>query len=92
MPIGIFCWMCVEAIKMKSPQNVLVQFGWFCGTAAVAFFIHLFLVHPGIYFLILRKNPFKFYANIVPAIMVAIGSCSRFQNYLCYAFKFNSFI
>jgi Na+/H+-dicarboxylate symporter len=69
--------MCVEAIKMKSPQKILTQLGWFFGTTFVAFFILLFLVHPGIYFLILRRNPFKFYANIFPAIIVAFGSCSR---------------
>jgi len=78
MPIGMFSWMCVEAIKMESPKAIVTQLAWFIGTAFVAFTVQLFILWPGIYFLIVRKNPFRFYVNILPAIVVAFGSASRF--------------
>jgi Na+/H+-dicarboxylate symporter len=84
MPLGMFSWMCVEAIKMKSPETVLTQLVWFFGTAFLAFFIHLLIILSGIYFLIVRKNPFKFYVNILPAIIVAFGSASRSVYNLSY--------
>ena len=77
MPIGIFFWMCVEAIKMKSPGSILVQLGWFFAIAFLAFFTIWFIVYPAVYFLIIRKNPYKFFVNILPAMIVAFGSGSR---------------
>ncbi len=75
----MFSWMCVEAIEMQSPKDELTQIAWFFGIAFIAFVIHLFILWPGIYFLILQKNPFRFYMNILPVIVVAFGSASRFD-------------
>jgi Na+/H+-dicarboxylate symporter len=79
MPIGMFSWMCVEAIEMQSPKDQLTQIAWFFVTTFIAFVVHLFILWPGIYFLILQKNPFRFYINMLPAIVVAFGSASRFN-------------
>ncbi|CAG2103089.1 unnamed protein product [Medioppia subpectinata] len=76
MPIGMFCWMCVEAIKMKSPEKVLVQLGWFFGTAIIGHLTIWFILYPVIYVSIVRKNPYKFLVNIIPAVIVAFGSSS----------------
>ncbi|CAG2103087.1 unnamed protein product [Medioppia subpectinata] len=76
MPIGMFCWMCVEAIKMKSPEKVLVQLGWFFGTAIIGHLTIWFILYPIIYVSIIRKNPYKFLFNIIPAVVVAFGSSS----------------
>ena len=77
MPIAMFSWMCVEAIKMKSPEKILLQLGWFAGTALFVYAIIWFVFYPAIYLLIVRKNPFKMYYNIIPAMIVAFGSSSR---------------
>ena len=63
---------------MRSPEKVLVQLGWFFATAFLAFGIVWFLIFPGIYFLLLRKNPFKMYYNIIEALIVGFGACSRY--------------
>ena len=78
MPIGMFSWMCVEAIKMKSPEQILAQLGWFFASLVVGYFIVWFLFYPGAYFLVVGKNPFKMYYNIIPAMIVAFGSSSRY--------------
>ncbi|CAG2102659.1 unnamed protein product [Medioppia subpectinata] len=66
MPIGMFCWMFVEAVKMKSPSKIIGQLGMLYITAIITFSCIWFVVYPTVYFLIVRKNPFKFYATITP--------------------------
>ena len=73
----MFSWMCVTAIKIQSPEKILIQLGWFVVTVITAFLIVWLIFYPGVYFLIVRKNPFKMYYNIIPAMIVAIGSSSR---------------
>ena len=63
---------------MKSPGQMLTQLAWFGGTVALTLTTMWLILYPGIYFLVLRKNPFKLYYNIIPAILVALGSSSRY--------------
>ncbi|CAG2118442.1 unnamed protein product, partial [Medioppia subpectinata] len=76
MPIGMFCWMTVQAIKMKSPEKILGQLGWFFGTVFLTYGSIWFIFYPTIYFLIIRKNCFKMNFNIIPAQIIAFGSSS----------------
>ena len=77
MPIGMFFWMLEVAFKMQSPQAVVYNVVWFTFTALLSFIIIWFVIYPGIYFFALRANPFRLYYNIMPALMVALGSASR---------------
>ena len=77
MPYGIFCWMCEEAIKMKSAEALINQLIWFFGAAFFCYGFHLLIFLPLFYYLVLHKNPFKFYLNIIPAIVFAFASSSR---------------
>ena len=86
MPIGMFCWMCVEAIKMKSPEKILGQLAWFFTIAIIAFAVIWLVVYPGIYFVIIRKNPFKFMANIIP-VMKRVSNTVFGVKVGCHAFK-----
>ena len=73
----MFCWMFVMAVKMRSLENILVQLGWFFGITVFAFAFIWFIAYPGVYFLVVRKNPITFYGNVYPAIIMAFGSGSR---------------
>ncbi|CAG2170541.1 unnamed protein product [Oppiella nova] len=77
MPIGMFCWMTVQAIKMKAPGKMLGQLAWFYGTVFLTYGCIWFIFYPTIYFILTRKNCFKMYFNIIPAMIVALGSSSR---------------
>lgn len=77
MPLGMFSWMCVEAIKMRSPETVIAHIGWFMATTFFIFATIWLLIWPTIYFVLLRANLFKVYYNIIPAMIVALGSLSR---------------
>ncbi|XP_054167837.1 excitatory amino acid transporter 5-like [Oppia nitens] len=76
MPIGMFFWMCDEAIKMQSPEAIIVQLVWFFGLTICALMSVWLLIIPGLYFLVVRKNPYIFMMNIMPALVVAFGSSS----------------
>ena len=77
MPIGMFFWMVDMALTMQSPQAIVYNLMWFVFTAMISFVIIWVLVYPGIYFFVLRTNPFRLYYNIMPALVVAFGSASR---------------
>ena len=51
----------------------LPQVGMYMITVLVGLFIHLFLVLPGIYFGITKKNPFVLYKHMLPAAATAFG-------------------
>lgn len=77
----MFCWMCVEAIQIKSTDALVKQLVTFYILAFVAFFSYLFVILPVIYYSVTRRNPYRFYANIVDAMFIAFGASSRCDYY-----------
>lgn len=76
MPLGMFCWMFTEALKMHSVGSVGMQLIYFISIAFGCFAFVLFGFHPLLYFLFTRQNPYPLYSRIFPAIMVAAGTTS----------------
>ena len=76
MPAGMFCWMFTEALKMHSITQVAGQLLYFYAITLAAFAIVLLLFYPLVCFLFTHQNPFRLYSHILPAILVAVGSCS----------------
>lgn len=62
---------------MEDFSVLLGQVGFYFITVLVGLFIHGSLVLPGIYFLAVRKNPYKFIAGISQALATAFGTSSR---------------
>lgn len=76
-PIGICSLI---AAKIASVDNILESFrllGMYTLTVICGLGIHLFVVLPFIYFILLRANPFKFMARMSGAIVTMIGTASR---------------
>ena len=61
---------------MHSITNVAVQLGYFFLLLTVGFCIIWLVFWPAVYFVFTRENPFLLYKQVVPAILVAIGSVS----------------
>lgn len=61
---------------MKSLDEVVGQLGMYFLTVLIALLIHGFLVLPGMYFLITRKNPYAYIANMAEALVTAFGTSS----------------
>src|SRR5699024_2937647 len=76
MPAGMFCWMFTEALKMHSFSQVAGLLINFYLVAFLAFSLLLFVFFASVYFIFTRENPFRLYSDILPAILVAFGSCS----------------
>ena len=76
MPAGMFFWMFSEALKMSSITSVAMQLIHFYTLLSVAFAFLWLVFYPTIYFLFTRKNAFRLYQSLIPAILVAFASIS----------------
>ncbi|XP_064645065.1 excitatory amino acid transporter 3-like isoform X2 [Lineus longissimus] len=75
-PVGIMFLVAAEIIKMPDPAEVLRQLGLYMATVLAGLAIHSIIVLPLIYFVCVRKNPFKYIAGVVQAMITAFGTSS----------------
>jgi len=52
------------------------QLGWFVFTVSLGVFIYQLVIMQLIYFVIIHRNPFKFYWRLVPATLTAFATAS----------------
>jgi len=64
---------------MKSPEAILVQLVLYVLTVFIGFAIIWVIIYPGVYFIIMRENPYKLYTKVIPTMIVAFSSDSRFE-------------
>ena len=76
MPIGMFCWMFGEGLKMNSISSVAFQLVYFFTLVTSAYTLWYLIFYPLVYFVFTRKNVFRFYQHLLPAILVALGTTS----------------
>ena len=77
-PIGICSLI---AAQIASMDNILKSFqllGMYTLTVICELGIHLLVVFPLIYFIVMRANPFRFMARMSGAIFTMIGTASRY--------------
>ncbi|XP_037111147.1 excitatory amino acid transporter 2b [Syngnathus acus] len=75
-PFGIACLICGKIISIKDLEVVARQLGMYMVTVIVGLIIHGAIFLPSIYFIIVRKNPFKFFLGIFQAWITALGTAS----------------
>ncbi|KAM9815549.1 excitatory amino acid transporter 2b isoform X3 [Syngnathus typhle] len=75
-PFGIACLICGKIISIKDLEVVAKQLGMYMVTVIVGLIIHGAIFLPSIYFIIVRKNPFKFFLGIFQAWITALGTAS----------------
>ncbi|XP_061533589.1 excitatory amino acid transporter 2b isoform X2 [Phycodurus eques] len=75
-PFGIACLICGKIISIKDLEVVARQLGMYMVTVIVGLIIHGAIFLPSIYFVIVRKNPFKFFLGIFQAWITALGTAS----------------
>nr|XP_027205700.1 excitatory amino acid transporter 1-like isoform X2 [Dermatophagoides pteronyssinus] len=76
MPIGMFCWMFTESLKMKSLNKMVSQLFYFYLIAIFLFLFIWFIFYPAIHFVITRNNPYRIHRGVFPSLLVAAASCS----------------
>lgn len=55
---------------------VVSQLGWFVLTVAIGVLLYQLIFMQLIYLLVLRKNPYKFYWGLTPAMLTAFATAS----------------
>ncbi|XP_076461646.1 excitatory amino acid transporter 1-like [Babylonia areolata] len=75
-PIGITFLIAGKIVEMEDFSVLLGQVGFYFITVIIGLFIHGSLVLPGLYFLAVRKNPYRFIAGISQAMATAFGTSS----------------
>lgn len=75
-PIGVLSLVAAKITEMKSLDEIVGQLGMYFLTVLIALLIHGFLVLPGIYFVLTKKNPYIFIANMAKALVTAFGTSS----------------
>ena len=78
-PIGIFCLVTArfgEAVAEGQFVQMMTQIGWYFSTVIVGLSIHVFATLPLIYWIILRKNPYKFMFQMSQALLTAFSTAS----------------
>ena len=62
---------------MKDPEEIFKNISFYVLTVLVGLVIHGFIILPIIYFIITRKNIFKFIKNMAEALLIALATASR---------------
>ncbi|EEB15083.1 Excitatory amino acid transporter, putative [Pediculus humanus corporis] len=75
-PIGICSVICGKILSVNDLGIVIAQLGWFVFTVVIGLIIYQFIALQLLYFIIIRRNPFKFYWDLAPAMLTAFATAS----------------
>ncbi|GFG33821.1 hypothetical protein Cfor_11025, partial [Coptotermes formosanus] len=75
-PIGVSSVICGKILSVGDLGLVMQQLGWFVFTVALGVFIYQLVIMQLIYFIIVHRNPFKYYWGLVPATLTAFATAS----------------
>ncbi|XP_036944413.1 neutral amino acid transporter B(0) [Acanthopagrus latus] len=75
-PIGIMFLVAGKIVEMDNVGQLFASLGKYIACCIIGHAIHGFLVLPGIYFIITRKNPYTFLWGIFTALATAFGTSS----------------
>ncbi|XP_076370595.1 excitatory amino acid transporter 3-like [Tachypleus tridentatus] len=74
--LGMFFWMCEEGLKTQSVVNIFYRLLWYVITVLGLYMLYQLVILPFLYLVIVKKNPFPFYINLLPVFLTAIGTSS----------------
>jgi len=75
-PVGISSVICAKILAVEDLTSVMSQLGLFIITVCSGIFIYQFTILQAIYFVFVRKNPFKFWWGLFQAWMTAFATAS----------------
>jgi len=78
-PLGIFCLITArfgEAVAEGRFVQEITQIGWYFATVISGLAIHVFGTLPLIYWIFVRKNPYRFMARMSQALLTAFSTAS----------------
>eukprot|EP00794_Sanderia_malayensis_P007885 gene7885-8738_t len=75
-PIGIWSLLTVSFAQMKDISATFESLGMLVLCVMLGLCIHVLIIYPGIYFIILRRNPYPYFKGIAQALITAFGTSS----------------
>ncbi|XP_076440413.1 excitatory amino acid transporter 3-like [Babylonia areolata] len=75
-PIGVLFLVTEEVVSMENPQETFEQLSFYFITVMAGLAVHGFVTLPLIYFLVCRRNPFRFMYGVLQALVTALGTSS----------------
>ncbi|KAG1673912.1 Excitatory amino acid transporter 3 [Nymphon striatum] len=75
-PVGVMFLVASKIVGTQSFEEMAGKLGLYTGTVLAGLFIHGFVILPLIYFIIVRRLPFRFIANMLQALSTAFGTSS----------------
>ncbi|RVE50693.1 hypothetical protein evm_004603 [Chilo suppressalis] len=75
-PVGVSSVIAGKILGLSNVAQVMSQLAWFIATVAVGVFFYQLIVMQLIYFVVLRKNPYKFYWGLSHAMLTASATAS----------------
>lgn len=75
-PYGVGFLILPRIIGVDDAIELFRSVGYFTFTVIVGILIHGFMILPGIYYLIVRKNPYKFIVNQSESLLTAFATAS----------------
>ncbi|XP_057656720.1 excitatory amino acid transporter 2 [Diorhabda carinulata] len=75
-PIGVCSIITAKIILVDDIYLVISQLGWFILTILIGILLYQLVIMQLIYFLIVRKNPFKYYCALVQGTLTAFATAS----------------
>ena len=65
-----------EIVKMEDPMAEIKALGLYMLTVVIGVLLHGFVVLPSLYFLLVRKNSYKFLRRLIPAMATGCATAN----------------
>ncbi|XP_005186358.1 excitatory amino acid transporter isoform X2 [Musca domestica] len=75
-PVGISSVIAGKILSVDDLHMVMAQLMWFILTVTIGVVLYQFVIMQVIYYVVVRRNPFKFYAGLIQAMLTAFATAS----------------
>ncbi|XP_075153663.1 excitatory amino acid transporter 2 isoform X2 [Haematobia irritans] len=75
-PVGISSVIAGKILSVNDLHLVMAQLMWFILTVTIGVVLYQFVIMQAIYYIVVRRNPFKFYAGLIQAMLTAFATAS----------------
>lgn len=75
-PVGISSVIAGKILGVSDLHLVMAQLMWFILTVAIGVVLYQLVIMQAIYYVFVRRNPFKFYAGLIQAMLTAFATAS----------------